>query len=421
MHRQDTIIAVTLATMLLAGTACAQSRPATQEVRMSLPPSDKLPIAAWDGPAVTPEVVARYQEFADAGFTHNMTAFVNPEQAQIGLDAAAKAGVKVLTRYWPHSPTVLPPDMARQFKGHPGLGGYVLQDEPTISEFPELLARTKAVLAADPDPSKVVIVNLLPTYAGNAMIGLAPHQKYEDYVFKFLSEIPVTYLSYDHYPLKRFAPVPDWYENLLVARRAAAMADIPLWSFICCCGMDLFPDPTIGSLRIQGYTNLAMGAVGIEHFLYTACGGRVAPYNRAGERTYVYDLVKQFNAELQARAPVFLGSTSKLLRWAGPNMPEGFRAYEPKGVVKSLQVGPKGAIVSVFHKANDRFFVIVNQDFIEPMPLKATLSNSSPIGVVGHDGSVEMLDKPELDMQVLPGDALILMYQVSDKPEPARK
>jgi hypothetical protein len=37
--------------------------------------------------------------------------------------------------------------MARHFKDHPALGGYMLRDEPTVSEFPELLARTKEVLA----------------------------------------------------------------------------------------------------------------------------------------------------------------------------------------------------------------------------------------------------------------------------------
>jgi hypothetical protein len=381
-----------------------------------LPRSKPLVFPAWDGPIVTSNVVEEYQEFADAGMTHNMTCFSNVEEARVGLDAAQKAGVKVLTRYWPHSPTVGPADMARHFKDHPGLGGYIIQDEPTISEFPAVLARTKEVLAADPDPNKVVCVNLLPVYAGNEMIQLKPHQKYEDYVYKFLSEVPVNVLSYDFYPLRRFAPIPSWYENMLVARRAANSAGIPLWSFICCCGMDLFPDPTTATLRVQAYSNLAMGATGIEHFLYRACGGRDAPYDRAGNRTYVYELVQQLNRELQAQAGVFVGSKSWYTpRWVGPDVPEGYQLHKPSGAIRSLSVGGKGALLTHHWKDNYRFLVIVNQDFLEFMPLSVSWDSDTHIGRVQKDGSVVMFDQAGLQVDVDPGDAVILMWMTEDK------
>jgi hypothetical protein len=391
-----------------AAAACAQIE--SPRIEGSLPASPPLPISAWDGPVVSSDVVEKYREFADAGFMYNQTAFADVEQARIGLDAAHGAGVKVLSRYWPHSPTVSPPDMARHFKDHPGLGGYIVQDEPTISEFPALLARTREVLKADPDPAKIVCVNLLPIYAGNAMIELKPHQAYEDYVFKFLSEVPVNVLSYDFYPLKRFAPIPTWYENMLVAHRAARMADIPLWSFISCCGMDLFPDPTMATLRVQAYTNLALGATGIEHFLYRACGGRVAPYDRAGNRTYVYDLVRQLNAELQARAAVFMGSTAKLIRYAGSPVPAPMKPYEPSGVIQTLQAGGKGAVVSALWKDKLRFFIILNQDFLEPMPLAMSWQKPTRMHQVQKDGSVAALEASDMQMQVDPGDAVILLW-----------
>jgi len=383
---------------------------------LSLPPSPPLVFPAWDGPIVTDDVVEKYREFADAGMTHNMTAFRDVKEARIGLDAARKAGVKVLTRYWPHSPTVSPGDMARRFRNHPALGGYIIQDEPTISEFPALLARTKEVLAADPDPNKAVCVNLLPVYAGNAMIELKPHQKYEDYVYKFLSEVPVNVLSYDYYPLSRFAATPSWYENMLTAQRAANAAGIPLWSFICCCGMDLSPDPTIATLRVQAYNNLAMGATGIEHFLYRACGGRDAPYDRAGNRTYVYDLVKQLNQELQAQASVFVGSkTWYTPRWAGPDTPDGYKPFQPEEVIESLTTGGKGALVNCLRKGNHRFLVVVNQDFLATMPLEVRWKPRTPMGRVHKDGHVTVLTKSVLKVDVEPGDAVILMWMTDGK------
>ena len=404
-----------------ASVARGQSAPAASLVpKLSLPPSPRLTIAAWDGPGVTDDVVQKYQEFADAGMTHNMTCFTSVDKARTGLDAAQRAGVKILTRFWPHSPTVSPADMARHFKDHPALAGYILQDEPTLSEFPALLARTKEVLAIDPDPKKVVCVNLLPIYAGNQMIGLKPHQLYSEYVFKFLSEVPVNVLSSDHYPLKRFAPMTNWYENMLVMQRAARMAEIPLWSFICCSGMDLFPDPTLGSLRIQAYSNLAMGAGAIEHFLWQACTGmRAAPYGADGVRTPTYELVQQLNRELQAQAGVFIGSKSLYTpRWSGPNRPKGYEAYKPSGVIQSLTVGARGALINSLSKDSYRFLVIVNQDFLAPMPLDLTCQPQARVGRVQKDGTVRALGEPRLKCEVDPGDAVILMWMTTSKQTP---
>ena len=390
---------------------------------LSLPSSDPLSFAAWDGPVVTPDVVEKYQEFADAGFTYNMTVFVDEEQARIGLDAAHKAGVKVLTRYWPHSPTVKPADMARLFKDHPGLGGYVLQDEPVISEFPAVLARAKEVLAADPDPGKIICVNLLPVYAGHEMLELKPHQKYEDYVCKFLSEVPVNVLSYDHYPLKRLGVIKSWYENMLIGQRVARSAEIPFWPLISCCSADLFPDPTLGVMRIQTYTNLAMGAAVVVHAVYCTNVGREAPYV-CGRRTHVYDLVKQVNHEIQAQAGVFVGSkTWYNPRWSGPDLPRvqegwgegGYQAYKPSGPIQSLATGNKNALVNCLQKEAYRFLVIVNQDFLEPMPLSVSWRADIPIGRVQRDGSVQMLNQASLETNVDPGDAAILMWMASDK------
>ena len=76
-----------------------------------------------------------------------------------------------------------------------------------------------------------------------------------------------------------------------------------------------------------------------------------------------------------------------------------------------IRSGGKGAVVSELWKGNLRFLVIVNQDYLEPMPLSATWRDRLAVGLVQKDGSVKMLPEPRLDMQVDPGDAAILMWQ----------
>jgi len=59
--------------------------------------------------------------------------------------------------------------------------------------------------------------------------------------------------------------------------------------------------------------------------------------------------------------------------------------------------------------------VIVNQDYLEPMPLSVTWRDRQAVGLVQKDGSVQMLEGNSLQTQVGPGDALILMWEVLPK------
>ncbi len=396
-----------------ASAAWCQSNPTSNQAELSLPPSGKFVIGAWDGPAGGADIVEQYRQFADAGFTHSLTVFVDAESARAGMAAAQQAEVKVVVRYWPHSPTLIPPQMAKLFKDHPAMGGYMLQDEPVISEFPQLLARTLEVQAIDPDPNKVVAANLLPSYGGNEMIGLKPSEPYENYVYKYLSEVPVNTLCYDYYPLSRRSITRPWYSSLLIMRRASAQAKIPVWAIIATIGMDLSPDPTLGSVRVQVYNNAAMGATGLIHFLYRQEPGmRAAAIDLDGKRTPVYSIIQQVNRELQAQASVFVGSKGWYTpRWAGPNPPEGYTLFEPSGPIQTLTVAGKGALINRLEKDHLRFLVIVNQDFIDPMPLSIGLQPQARIGRVQKDGSVKMLTEPKLETKVDPGDAVILMWQ----------
>ena len=81
-----------------------------------------------------------------------------------------------------------------------------------------------------------------------------------------------------------------------------------------------------------------------------------------------------------------------------------------------FKAGNQGAVVSHLKKDNHRFLVIVNQDYLDPMPLSLGWKQGRRVGEVRKDGAVQMLEGNSLQTQVGPGDALILMWEAPPKP-----
>ena len=405
--------AVVIPVLMIVGVGLSQSAsaPASQPVQLVLPPSAPLVFVGGSGAnATNAEPVLK--EFAQAGFTHSWAMFTDSRADRAMLDAAGAIGVKLIAKQ--QDAKVTPVDVARWFKDHQALAGYMLMDEPGAADFPALTTMAREVLAED--PNHIVMVNLYPVGATNGQLGVAPYAGYGDYVYKFLSEVPVNVISYDCYPIKRLAVLPGWYQNLDMGFQAARRAKLPLWVWIASVGMDLTPDPTLGSFRLQVYNNLAYGATGIEHFTYhNHAGMRQACIERDGSRSPTYYMVQQLHREFQAQAGVFVGSDVRRVRWAGANRPPEVEALQPRGGILALEAGNKGAIVSELWKGNHRFLVIVNQDYLDPMPLGVTWRDRQAPGSVRKDGRVQMLEGNSLQTLVGPGDALILMWEVLPK------
>jgi hypothetical protein len=402
------LLGATLSASSLGQTLATSASPTNKVVQLVLPHSAPLAFVGGSGAAGTNAAVV-LAEFVEAGFTHSWAAFTGLPDDQVMLDAASAAGVKIIVKQ--QAKPVSAVDVARRFKNHPALAGYMLMDEPSTADFPALAKMAREVLALDAE--KLVLVNLYPTYATKEQLGIKPFAEYTDYVYKFLSEVPVNLLSYDFYPIMRLELLPDWHQNLNVGYEAARKCKIPLWVWIASAGMELTPDPTIGSLRLQAYNNLAYGATGIEHFTYhNHSWMRAACIERDSSRSPTFDLVKQLHRELQAQAGVFVGSIIQRIGFAGAKPPKGTTPWKPYGGITSVEAGNKGAVVSSLKKANHRFLVVVNQDYLDPVPLSLRWKSGMAVGSAQKDGTVQMLEGSSLQTQVGPGDALILMWEV---------
>jgi len=383
--------------------------------RLSLPASKPLVVNAWSTPQDPADLKERFAEYAQAGFTHALSAFRNLKHGRLILDQAQRHGIAVFPMG--HHSKIPLAKIAREFRNHPALAGYFLQDEPENKDFPALNQTARQLMQIDSDPSRIFYANLFPNYATNEQLGLKPHQQYSEHVYKFLCDVPVNVLSFDFYPTVRFSINLKWYGNLDLIREAAAKAKIPFWSFLASVGSELTVDPTLGTLRLQVYTALAYGSVGIQHFIYMGLKGytfRAAAIDVDGERTATYDLVRQVNREIQAQAGVFVGSTVKQVRYVGKTLPPGTKAYKPAKPITKLEAGPNGAVAAELAKDRLRFLVVVNQDFMTSMPLELAWDPSVHMGLVDKDGSVKPVRRSALKTELDPGDAAILMWQTEE-------
>jgi hypothetical protein len=375
-----------------------------------------LPIFAWEGVPAAEATPERFKELADAGFTISFSGA--PDNATVAkmLDAAETAGVKLYI----HSPELQadPERTARQFKDHPALGGYHLVDEPSAKSFGDLGAWTKRIQAVDAEHP--VYINLLPTY-GNPDLWGTPD--FKTYLQRFLAEVPTQQLSYDHYPIIRGGADAstdvlraDFYQNLEICAAAAREANRPLWAFALLVAHTPYPIPTLAHLRLQAYSDLAYGTETLQYFTYWTPVSMIwnfheAPINPEGKRTPTYDLVKAFNAELQAVRGVFVGSQVESVGHTGAAIPAGTKPFEAAAPIKSLKTEGTGVVASRLAKGNQQFLVLVSRDLHQPTTATVEFDGSAPISVVAKDGALQPLEGVTHSVAIEPGDVAIYAWQ----------
>ena len=369
--------------------------------------AERFPIHAWIGVPADQTTAARYKELADCGFTSSFSSFPNVKSTAAALDIAQAAGIKLFISL--PELAANPEATARQFMNHPALGGYHLQDEPSAADFPRLakwLDRIEAV-----DKSHPCYINLFPTYANAQQLGCPTYQEHVD---RFIREVPVPFISFDHYPIVGRQIRGDWYQNLEIIRNASLKSQKPFWAFCLSVAHGPYPVPTIAHLRLQAFSDLAYGAQCIQYFTYwtpvdSNWNFHDGPIDAKGHRTATYALVKQMNAEIQGLAPVFLGGRILSVAHTG-HQPSGTIAYKPAEPVKSLQTDGSGGLVSLLAKSDQRYLAIVNRDIAAPMALKITFDPAVSIRCVDKAGTSKPIPNAAYSTRIDPGDICLFAW-----------
>jgi len=389
----------------------------------TLPKADKpFPVVAWHGVRADHSSAEQFQAAEDMGITLNYTRAGNLENAHKLLKDAASTDIKVIIECSELYSSSSRKDAVKDLMKYPALGGYFCKDEPVGSEFPTIATMMKDIQAID--KKHLCYSNLFPTGPASFINALG-YRTYEQYVNDYLKQVPVTFLSFDCYPIVdigggTIAVKSEWYGNLETCASKAERAGLPLWAFMLTVAHYSYPIPTIDHLRLQAYSDLAYGAQTLQCFTYwtpEVDTGDLAPYRMApmtadGVRTETYDVVKQMISEVNSLAWIFKGAVRKGT-WhlsASGTVPDGTRKLSaPLTKLESVTLSEGGqGLVSVL--TNHGYTFLMFQNTSATSSVECTLKMSDGAFCVHKDGSIVSASEEPETATVGPGDVRIYMW-----------
>ena len=384
--------------------------------------AETLPLIVWGTLAEEDATQARYAEMKEAGFTHVVQSCASPEAAKRILGEAEKAGVKLILGLRGLRKMT---ESAKQFtaacKNSPALEYYSIVDEPHKRHFP-LICKCVSQFKKF-DPAHPCFVNVFGALCDRRnrkdkerQMDKTGFETHDEYIRALYAAVPLKVISFDMYPILSFKPLEDGDFRLHSA--FAAERGIPMFAFALLSahrhypGQD-YPVPTMEHFRLQQYSNLAYGAQGLEYFRWYIKepyhGYNSAPILYDGKRGPMFERVREFNAELQARAYVFVGAKVVKVRHAGIDIPLGTKRFEEKDLpsfVTAFSTLKNGeAVVSYLKNGGRDYFMVVNRSPNDDMAFTAKFAPGAEI--VRRDGSRASLDAYSDVFWLDPGDAAI--------------
>lgn len=340
----------------------------------------------------------KLEKLKEAGFNAYLGWFDTFAEVDAILTSADRLGMKIITSC-PEIQTD-PKNVIEAMSAHPSLYGYHIEDEPEVSEFSMLAGEIKNIRKYDTE--RPCYVNVYPNWAWGGEDAYLPKLR------SFLKSVPVSFLSFDNYPIKMVAGErkvrDDWYHNLEDIRTASREAKMPFWGFALALAHSTseasYPVPTIGDLRLQQFSNLVYGASAFQYF--TTWG-----IIQSSGVTGVYADVKRVNEELKQLEKIFLGAEIKNVWHTGKVIPSGSKklnAY-PAGI-SSISTGDEGAVVSYFSNNGKKYIAFVNKSCTGGLDVKIDFTTTA--ARVDKNGT----ESPVEDSYRIPaGDIIIFTWK----------
>lgn len=341
--------------------------------------SNSIPIIAFMGVPANQSSDQSFKEFREAGFDICISNYNSLQEIKTALFYANKQGVKIIPRCW----AILqnPLKAAQELKDYPALFGYHIFDEPDAQKIKELVPIVNKIMAVD--PKHPCYINLLPYY-GDGIFRITKTKNYKEYL-EVASQLKTPVISFDHYPIQKNSIRQEWYQNLEMVRKESILTGKPFWGFILSTPHLDYPQPTLASLRLQAYVNLAYGAQALQYYTYWTLKPHDnldyhnGPINYNGKKTKTYNIVQKINAELKQVGALFADaeiiSVHHLLKipigtTKQPSMPMNLSKLSIKGT--------QGAVLSTFYKQGHTYLAIVNKDYQHSLKIYIQAKNDIP-------------------------------------------
>ena len=396
---------ITLLTVLMC--SCAGHRPG---ICTDVPQT--IHIVSWGGIAAD-KADTLYSLAKECGFDMHLGLYRAKESAIASMDAASRNGIDVIISF-PQIKDSTESAVAL-IKDHPALFAYHLKDEPDTSDFGWLSDLSGKI--EDLDPLHPCYINLLPNWAWGV-------EAYSDNLELFASEFDMSFYSFDNYPVVEVDGSvqirPDWYRNLEEFSAMARKHGKPFWGFALAKAHSIsdpwpdtvYPEPTLGQLRLQVFSNLLYGAQAIQYFNFT---GIVDPVTC--QKLPAYDLVRQVNSEIKACYSVFAGCSVLGVWHVGESIPCGTKPLEtmPHKKVKSLSIkslsvnggeDAKGhGVVSLIKNQGVTYLAIQNSSCTDSAVLN--ISFSGRIARLDQEGTCSYIHLEPQPIIISPGNVVI--------------
>ncbi|MBP1992079.1 S-layer homology domain-containing protein [Paenibacillus eucommiae] len=250
---------------------------------------------------------------------------------------------------------------------------------------------------------------------------------YQDFLEEWVDAVGPTslkYLSFDIYPFMSGKIKEDYYLNLDLIRDMGMQKDVKTHSFLQSVGIEGWMDrPNENQMRWNVFTNLAYGIQALSWFTWSTPLEGHGPFtssiiDRAGEKSDLYEPVKNLNAQVTSWGPVFMQLESEGVYHSGATPVQGTRKV-PKNFFWQPANASDDVIVSHFkHSSGKDYIMVVNKSITDSQTFSFQL-NPKPVNVnelsktSGKEISTNYNEATgEISATFLPGEGRL--YVISD-------
>lgn len=331
----------------------------------------------------------------------------------------------------------VPKSTLSRVKYHDAFAGIMQVDEPGRISFEKIKTSAEILDSIMPEDVTGTLwhVNLFPTYANKKQLYFKNYTSssvlpedgytYEQYLSDYMEICQPKVLSYDYYPCSGdYGKLSNGYfGNMAVIRAAAAEANIPFWVFVQTCsygGRSRIPNQA--EILWQVNTALAYGAKGIQYFTGVVptngdgTGEQFdgAMFDRNGNRTDVYDYVKNANLQLAAADEVLMCCKSKGLILSGSMPWEGESGIPEEDCLNAYgaltAVSANHAIVGCFDYDGKAAFYVTNNSVTEGDTVTLTFDKSVN-GYIVQKANKQEISGSSLSLTAEAGEGILVVIE----------